>query len=388
MKLFRPDMPLCEKQMDARILQLEFEYFQQSKESSDALLEEFVEWCVHMFSGHFICSWEWKSKSIKDNTIARRVKEENAVFLSINGAIASNQIYNRKTLNQYRRKLLDPSTDHSRFKEVADDYWPFYQTKVEALLEAQLDWKDTISSFFYEPNRIFRSAPQQLDLQGYATRIPYAKYNKLFYGTVNLSISIQSLGSNLQSIAGTFKTYLIEQASKWINLNGRVAITPITYPAKSSGHMYYFGNNISMDGTHLSNNFFPSEWYPHYYICGAEWFNIISPLAQQHIPTVLQDVQQFDMISIQELPGGSIGVQVEKNLACLDVIDLLPVKLLLYNALYPGMSKLSKQVFLNPNSTGYMAKPRKKWECVPILEEEIVITDEEIVFRHKNCRLN
>ena len=55
-----------------------------------------------------------------------------------------------------------------------------------------------------------------------------------------------------------------------------------------------------------------TEWGRDYYCLGAEWFNIISPLQQVHLPTLLEDAKIYPQISTKKLSGGGIAVHLKK----------------------------------------------------------------------------
>lgn len=370
--------------VDTRILHMEAEFFQLTKAQADTLLCEFAAWCIQRLSGQFIINWFWDNRRAKPETLLKKIPSKDAGIVSLEGTVASDYIYNSKTLEQYKRTLLYPSPGTRKDTGLSDNYLAFYRRQLEKRQQNSLSWKDTVLSFFNEPDRIPYGAVTHLELQGRAVKIPYHTNNGLFYGTIELSISVHSLGEKILAISKEMAGFLSEQAKSLTNLNGRVAVTPFTFPAKCSGHMYYFGNNIQANESNLPTEFFPVEWFPHYYICGAEWYNVISPLAQTHQSGLREDAKRYSGIVAQQHSNGSITIAVDKQPDCIDVADLVPIKHILYECLYPGMSRMPKQAFLDPDNTGYIAKPRMRWECVPIFENEILETENDIIFRHTN----
>lgn len=352
--------------VDERILHMEAEFFQLTKAQSDALMRSFVMWCSQLLSEQFIVNWFWGNRKTKPETLLKKIPGKDFGIVGLEGAAISEYVYNSKTLEQYKRALLFPSPGTQKGAGLSDDYLAFYHRQLEKRRNNELSWKDTVLSFFNEPNRIPYGAVTNLEVQGRAVKIPYHFNSNLFYGTIELSISVHSLEERMRSISKEMTRFLSEQAKKLANINGRVAVTPFTFPSKCSGHMYYFGNNIQANESNLPTEFFPVEWFPHYYICGAEWYNVISPLAQTHRSGLMEDAGQCSDIVAKQYPNGSIAIALDKQPDCLDIADLASVKHILYEYLYPGMSRMSKQDFLNPNNVGYMSKPRMRWECVPM----------------------
>lgn len=165
-----------------------------------------------------------------------------------------------------------------------------------------------------------------------------------------------------------------------------MAVTPIDYPSKCSGHMKYFGDESPLQLGPVPNGYFPIEWYPYYYICGAEWFNVISPLAQAHLPMLFNDAENIPEILVKKHSNGSVNLKLQMDPDLVDVSDLRKMRDLLYNGLYPGMKRMVKKYFLDPQRTGLLSKPRMKWEILPIHEEEIIETEDEILFVHAPCK--
>lgn len=371
--------------VDARVLHMEAEFFQLTKAQSDTLLDAFVEWCFRLLPGHFISSWFFNNKKIRYENLFEAIHKKDAGALGLEGETISEQVCNKKTLERYKRELCYPSFGSQRGSLPSKDYWEFYHRQLRKREENVLNWKDTVLSFFNEPNRILYREKTHLDLQGIAVRIPYHADSDSFYGQIKVSISVHCLGDKIHAVSSEMARFLSEQAKMLANINGRIAITPIAFPSKCSGHMFYFGNNIQENESSLPKDFFPLEWFPHYYICGAEWYNVISPLAQMHRPGLWEDAKRYSGILTQRHPNGSMTAAVDKQPNCLDIADLAPIKQLLYECLYPGMSRMPKRAFLDPDNTVYIAKPRMRWECVPVFENEILQTEKDIIFRHTNC---
>ena len=377
------------KKIDNRLLHLELEYFQLTKQESDQLLLSFVEWHTQLFSASSILDWIFKNKHVKPEALKENIKNHAAILGGFEGVVKSEEIPNTKALRRYRKNdIFPPMGSHVTRSYISEDYFPFYQEKVEALNNGKTDWKGMIQSFFDEPGRICVAHARLMDLQGIIVRIPYEKSPEIFRGQIHCYIHIYCLEDSIPFFVREFRDFLRKQALKLTNINGRVAVTPISFPDKCSGHMYYFNGNVTMDGSHIIQNCSPNEWYPYYYLCGAEWFNVISPLTQTHLLNKDRKNDNVDDLIVEKLPNGCMTVQVGERPDMIDVKDLSHVKEFLYDALYPGMERILKDIFLNRRYTGATTKPRKDWVCVPVFEHEIIITDNEIIFKHGNCKLN
>lgn len=372
--------------IDARYLHLEAQFFELEKNQSDYLLGSFVIWCESFFSEQFVVDWYWKERNVKVETLLERIRQEGTCYAGIEGAVRCQRIYNKKTFRAYKKELWYPITGGKRDTEIFEDYFDFYRERVAQINNKQIEWKDAILSFFNEPNRIAQTTIQHLEIEGYVIRTPYFSNADLFNGEIGLSIPIFCLNKQVSSVAERFAIFLNEISCQIANMNGRVAVTPMDGSSKCSGHMKYFGNESRLQLGPVPNGYFPIEWYPYYYICGAEWFNVISPLAQAHLPMLFNDTENIPEILVKKHSNGSVNLKLQMDPDLVDVSDLRKMRDLLYNGLYPGMKRMVKKYFLDPQRTGLLSKPRMKWEILPIHEEEIIETEDEILFVHAPCK--
>ena len=146
--------------------------------------------------------------------------------------------------------------------------------------------------------------------------------------------------------------------------------------------MIYFGGSPTQQMHNLPDGYTTNEWYRYNFLGGAEWYNLVSPSVQIHIPNILDNAINYPELIVSKLPCGSIAVKVRKDIAEIDTHDLFAPKVLLYDALYPGTMHIDPKYILDRKATGLIAKPRKRWEHMPLLENEICITPDRIIFQH------
>lgn len=272
--------------------------------------------------------------------------------------------------------------------DVSEDYWAFYRTQAAKIKSGELDWISGILSFFEEPHRVRRTILDPEELLGVATKFPYWANDGLFHGDLWLQVPIYCLGDGLHEMANAFSAFLEHWAGELSNLNGRVAISPFNGVSKWSGYMRYFGSDEEKMAPPPPQGYIPVEWYKYAYLCGAEWFNVVSPLVQTHLPTLWADAQKTEGILANRHSNGNISLKLDQDPETADVEDLRKMKDLLYDGLYPGMGTMMKSHFLDPEWTGMLTKPRMDWERIPIRREEILETEDAIIFRHVAAREN
>ena len=84
------------------------------------------------------------------------------------------------------------------------------------------------------------------------------------------------------------------------------------------------------------------------------------------------DKCKIENILIEELQGGGLLIKHDRPISKMTIADLKDMKQCLYGALISG-----KSIFY----TGYN-RFRSRWEYVPLLEDEIRINGDEVIFEH------
>lgn len=379
--------------VDSRYLFLEAEYFDLTREQADSLIEAFVVWCEGLFSEGFVTDWDccglksrWKTG--KPEKLLSAFREDGIRNFGLSGAVRCNTIYNKTSYRTYLRTQRYSMPGRPKGSDVSEDYWAFYRTQAAKIKSGELDWISGILSFFEEPHRVRRTILDPEELLGVATKFPYWANDGLFHGDLWLQVPIYCLGDGLHEMANAFSAFLEHWAGELSNLNGRVAISPFNGVSKWSGYMRYFGSDEEKMAPPPPQGYIPVEWYKYAYLCGAEWFNVVSPLVQTHLPTLWADAQKTEGILANRHSNGNISLKLDQDPETADVEDLRKMKDLLYDGLYPGMGTMMKSHFLDPEWTGMLTKPRMDWERIPIRREEILETEDAIIFRHVAAREN
>lgn len=380
MNNYRSTAAIYPECIDSRRLFMQADYFLLTKEQADSFVCSFMEWCAGLWQNDFIISWHYYGRKVGFNKLLDAIREDESCVSSFVGAVASDQIHNQRAVDRFVRQI-ERYENEVYPSDASADYMNFFLAQKAQLESGHISWTEFISSFFREQGRTCLSPAPFPELEGYVVGRPYLNNSALFHGSVSVMVSLYSAGENAVKIADEMTCFLIEQGEIYQNINGHIGVTPLD----SSAHMCYFGHDVYMDGTHKRAGVEPQEWYPYYYLRAAEWFNIISPLAKNNIPGLAHENTQYPSLKLQTLKNGAVVVRVDALPDQVDVSDLLPVKRLLYDGLYPGMRELSKEVCLDPEYIAPVAKVRMQWECIPILDDEIVVTSNSIVFRHKKC---
>ena len=379
--------------VDSRYLFLEAEYFDLTREQADSLIEAFVVWCEGLFSEGFVTDWsccglKGREKTGKLEKLLPMIREGDGWAIGAEGAVRCDAIYNKTSFRAYLRTQRYPALGYLKEVDISEDYWAFYRTQAMKIKSGELDWISGILSFFEEPNRVPRTTLDHLELLATAMKQPYRANNGLFQGELAVHVPIYCLGDSLHEMANAFSAFLNQKAGEIANMNGHVAVAPNRGPDRWSSHMTYFGSDEQEVAPPPPKGYEPIEWYQYAYLCGAEWFNVVSPLVQTHLSALWADARKTEGILANRHSNGNISLKLDQDPETVDVEDLRKMKDLLYDGLYPGMGTMMKSHFLNPEWTGMLTKPRMDWERIPIRREELLETEDAIIFRHMAAREN
>lgn len=275
-------------------------------------------------------------------------------------------------------RCLYPAHGTQGFDTVPPDYRELFLRLMNDAGRDPDRIRDALLTLFSEEGRVPVMRSSTSDLQGSFACRPYENHPGKRHGRFSLQIPVSCVPGQVEALAQEMKGFLIEIGNEYTNLNA--GVTMDAFPLNYDPNMLYFGNTQSaeLDGSHRFAACRPIEWYPTYFLNGAHWFNLISPLAAAHLPELTPGARE--KIKIQALANGPWSVALDTEIRSTDISDLVPVKRLLYPSLSPGGLKISLDLLLNCDTWSPMLKPRMYWERIPLFPEELTVTEQEVVF--------
>ena len=260
---------------------------------------------------------------------------------------------------------------------LSDEYMAFFNKQLLNKGSDNRAIQNGLVELFSMSNKIPTSSYARHEISGWFQSIPYWFHPGMYYGQFRLSIAIQCLGSGLSDTAENMARFVEDVAIEMRNIGGTVRLAPYSYG--TTPYMHYFGNQYTTDGSHKSVKCNPNEWYPFYYHDGIEWFNLLTCFAAEKFKS---SISENKIVKCKKLAHDGMAIQMRKPIGNADISDYVMMKNCLYATLIPGMSQISLKTLLNPNELGYLAKPRKDWEIIPVASEEISIEKGCVIFRH------
>lgn len=372
--------------IDCRMIQLELEFYKLTRSQ----LKNLAEYCYleikKLVDDIFYIHWEWEDKHIASESLYKKIcTSDGCPDFGFEGYVLGDTVYNEKTFRKHEQKLFFDTNASREGMCVSADYIEVFK-RYFSDVETPEQYKSALSSIFNESGRKKTALWRCCDISGLFYTCPYTNYPNSYRGEYDLKVALPCLGDNAVSFSEKLVEILVGIASCFSNVSGRITLSPLQRPGRCSGHMKYFGAQIiPKDTSHRKEGYFDIEWNPYYYVCGAEWFNIISPLQLTHIPNIVKDTAALSDVFVQATSNGNVIVRSNKDILKTDIADFKKVKSVLYNALYPGYSKIRLSDLLNFKSFYSMTKPRIEWEYIPIFTDEIEVDDMYVIFKHINA---
>lgn len=336
-----------------------------------------------VFADRFFAEWSLMDKSFNFEKIQQYLDtpRKPTSFLSFyaDANVLSPVVFDRRSYRRYCREngdiLTSGKADCSFSNDYFDQYSHFFrETPPESMKERLLQW-------FSLPNRIDCGEYYGNDAAASFSGSRYYSDGNTYYGTMQISIKLFCARDELSTFSEQFLSFARTAAEKHDTVNAIVALTSMPMTSDCSPHRWCFSQLPKGNVGECGRTYFPAEWYPYEYLCGAEWANILSKRAQKHLPYSVLSGAADDWADIEVLPNKSAIVKLKKDIEKIDVADLANMKRFLYPALVPGELVVEKS-FMFPNSRFLMVHPRPRWERIAIFSDEIIETKELLIYRH------
>lgn len=312
-------------------------------------------------------SWNNDGKKRREKDVKREIEcgvcGINGAFLSFNGFIRSELVYNASSLKKAKNALLCPTLPQ-RYDNCAADYPEYFEKHISGVLNDPERLKTAMSGLFSVPAHESVKPTHGADLSGGITTRRAADGS--FFGNMDLAMSLVCVESMVETIADELLLFAERLSAEFVDLNAHVGLETQCIAAQSV-YMRYFGCGGRLPD--YSNGFF---------LCALSWVNIVSRRTLDAFALTLSS--DADIVA-SELPGGAYMLKSKKALMETNIPELCRMKRMLYPALYPGRCFFQYRA-MQGGAWTQISRPRCDWEPIPVLDEEIIILEDGIELRH------
>ena len=382
---------------DSRVLSMRINYFSLTLEEAQELLCRTVDFFDAQLQDNFLSKWgQLKGftslKAIREKARSGNYDPKEFIFF-FEGYARSPYIYNQSTLRQYRKMIrvgLSPG-GNGRIPSFRDGRAPDFPAQFDAFFpELPMDadqLKEKLLAFFRMPRPSTLGRPKRPDLCGDFRMEQDRIQPELFNGHINISALYDCIQDHFAEKLTEWETFAQTQAAILDRLNAQIFMDTFRNQLVRSTHMAYFNapkNDLTADqrnqvkGEQLS--WFISDWLWSVCLWDTAWLSILSP----HMRPFLPKEMCTSGVAVEIKPNGGMCIRVQKEIDRLETQDLLPIKRLLDNILYPGCGGCLLSDFNSHDPESYIDKPRCCWELMPLLEHDFTVTETRIQFQHKN----
>ena len=390
---FRSSAQYIEHPLDCRRLTLSLRYFHLRKEQVIDLAEWITQWVRSFAEGQFVfdcyCNQSYTKEKNLFSQIVDDLNKDNRVSVGYCAYNVSPAVYNKTSMRAFQRKLKgihpvysfgwDVETSYSTDESI--DYPRYFNERFPLQRPEKEQLIDLVHQVFQEEGKVYRTLHVWSDFNGGFQAEPYRSDPDLFGGSAYISFGSFCLGDSIQETAELLAEFATEIASMFVHVNAQVALQPAERAGTGyrNPYMKYFGSYVKPDGVEAESGYSFEEWYPTYYICGIEWFNLLSPLTAHRLPEV-------NSAYTRKTPWGGIIIQSPKKITEYDVSDAMRLKRILKPVIYPGISYITMRGMFPWQNTRriYSWCPRFNWAIVPVEKHEIEIIGSNLVFDNTN----
>lgn len=361
--------------VDCRMLQLELEGHMLNRERVDTFALYCIEHSEQFFSDSFYLKWKLKKAKThltftKKEKIKENIRKGSGLYsFSVEGFVLSDRVYDHKSYANYVKQYIsDPLVAGWRNQSTSIDYPELYRKTLENYPTPEYGC-DLVFSILNEPGRkhiSYYAAPYDV-LEMFRVSIcdddpsMYDVSFRFMIANCCLNESTDRFSEKLANLA----TYIARVIP---NISGRITLSPEEPVASCSSHRRYFNGEWTHQCYGVSGK--PVQWtkLPFYFLNGAEWFNLISPIQQMRLPSLEEHILSSKGILCEKLETGTIVLRLKKPLGNADVESLRNVYEVLSDSLCPGKHHMdfSYLYSLEKRTYCYRGKPRLRWEYLPI----------------------
>lgn len=368
------------QRIDKRRVNFHLYYSMTSQAKMQELAERFFRYANGFLDERFCTRWIFGNRTVSSDKIPTLIlKRGKTTEFYAEAFVRSDIVFNQKTLSdayKMNQNLLGFGFDDFF---LAPDYRERFARFFTSVPREEM--KDALLEWFALPNRVEQGKIICFDAECSFCGEEYRFHEGYYYGEMSISVMAFCLGSEISAVTDGLLALAAEIAGNYENCNVTITLAPRISIESGSPHLAYFPQPTNVSTVVDGVTFLPSEYYRYAYLCGAEWGNILSTKLLERLPPRALDAANPEAIEVKYLSNGAASVKLRKQIGEVDVADLAEVKRLLYAALYPGERRIEKK-YLTMDCRFSSALPRGHWERVPIFPEEIVETEDAIIYRH------
>jgi len=372
--------------IDCRTLRFDASFYKLKKEDALELAVDFYDYIEKQFRQSSVLLWEINNRVLKNST---QILESGTKVLDIflTGDVYSERVYHKTSLRDYNKKLENSPVFYMglTLPFVSVDYPEYVETCLAPYDMQPKAFKKALCNLFSEENRINQRQFRGHDLSGMFLCAPNYSIGLAFAGKLRIDLSVACFKEELEEYSANMRKYACYLSEKYTNINITIGID------QSGGDYVRYLGSLKKTGIEERNYAEMNSKAKYLYLCNVGWFNVVSPSIIRALwnnetqagQYVLEKNSEGDLNFRQEaLSNGALCLGFDRSILGMSMDALKGLKRKLYPVLLPAEGLRGLKPICRKNGKFYSY--RCNWENVPILDEEILVTEEKVEFQSLN----
>ena len=370
----RSYMDVLGRIIDCRYLCLEGSFVKLTLDEVNAMAQDFYDFIEKEFGDNCVITWEDERKRLpsihpKRGGVFLGSSGEDG-FFAANIDIRGSAVYNKATQKKQRSRmgndisywLIKTPSFHASV-----GYPEYYASEIQPYLHDSKTFLSALHKLYDLEDKYYINRPYTHDIQASiivfgTTRwdISTANGNK---GVVRVRILLYSIEYEPNEMAEKLLGFAKEISKKYVNFNASIFIN-----TNFEDYMDWFNSFGELSEEILSR---ASLGYHQelIYLQNVGWSHIVAPYTKVLLDG---DCCRSENIITEDLQGGGMLIKYNKPISEMTIEDLKEMKKYIYSMLISGKSHVPV----------YFDRFRSKWEYVPVLDDEIRIEGDNVIFEH------
>ncbi len=325
-----------------------------------------------LFADNCILNWKMNKKNLKSVNQIKNNSIKNGNFgVELTADVISKTVFDKKSQNLYDMKLKYGLSYLVRKCSLNESY-DYRKSCIEEQhhMDKHSNSKDVLLKLFALENHVYLNVIQKHDVYCFISCDDYD--DGKCSGVIEFLGNVYSLDEKVNNVAIKLYNFSVYASHTFENINAYITTT-----VWANEHNNYFSELNLPDEYYvdiLSGVF--SETGEDYddaaevaYIKELGWANVISPM---HAALLGDNIEKegTENVEVKVLENRAVSVKIKDGIDRLQLSDLKTVKRIMYPCLYPGHTEFPLNY-----------KFRSMWEYVPVLDDEITVTDNSVIFR-------
>lgn len=356
------------KLVDVRNLYLSMKFWGLSEDQIRELGSDLYNTVNKLLNGKCVLDWRINDKTLKKLEQIEQAAICDCFSIDLTANVFSKTVYNKVSQKKYGRKLeYDlPYVTWPYNSNESVDYKQSYSNLFNGEPSGAYSIKESLVKLYSLENQVYKHFIYQHDIICYL--MCDDSNNGKYEGTVVFWSSVYCLDKDLNSVADVLYQFCVRISRRFNSVSAFINFASLQTDfcgcCNELNLPDYFKNGIVSDEAQLFEHVAEKA-----YIKGLGWANVISPM---HAALLGDNIEKegTENVEVKVLENRAVSVKIKDGIDRLQLSDLKTVKRIMYPCLYPGHTEFPLNY-----------KFRSMWEYVPVLDDEITVTDNSVIFR-------